>query len=335
MKNLKIFSWIGFLFVLFVAGCQKDETPVEPVVPTEKPDVILNIVDGVSKAPIKVITLEWESFNATTCKLNGDTVALKDSKVFEIPEDIIFTFVVTGEGGTVEKKVEVKALVIEPEPLPTIVFFKADQYTLPEGGGGTWLSWEIHNAYIDSVLVNGIAQADTVGSYYTGFISNSGDSDLQITYTLTAVGPGGSKDAQLTLTVPAVPPPPPPLTITEYLVNFGSWNLIKIETSEIMEGPWETSFDANTAPICAQDETMTFSTNPNKVTVDFGLPCPGEEGFIQIWIYDWALNGTTTIQGVGDIIVINESEFIFVNIGTRIIGNTWYEIFVKYSYVHP
>ena len=221
MKKL-FFSLLAaslFLFMFFT-GCEKD--PKSDNTPEiAKPDVSYKVAEVIANN-LKTATLEWESFNATTCKLNGELVALKDSKVFEIPQDITFTFVVIGEGGTVEKRVEVKAYVAEPIPLPTIVFFKADQYTLPEGGGGTWLSWEIRNAFKDSVSILGngeLFQADTISSHYTGFISNSGDTDLQVVYTLTAKGPGGSKTSSLTLVILAVPPPPPPPTLAELLCS--------------------------------------------------------------------------------------------------------------------
>jgi hypothetical protein len=77
---------------------------------------------------------------------------------------------VIGDGGTTEKKVNVKAITTPTKPLPKIVYFTTSEDTLPEGGSGAWLSWKVLNAYNDSISINGISHTDTIGSYYTGFL---------------------------------------------------------------------------------------------------------------------------------------------------------------------
>jgi len=315
MKKLYFSLFAGSIFLLIFVGCGKDPKSDNPPA-VQKPDLTYSFTEVVANN-IKVITLEWESFDATTCTLNGNPVALKDSKVFEIPVDTTFTFVVIGEGGTIQKKVMVKAFVAEPLPMPTIVFFKADQYTLPEGGGGTWLSWEIHNAYIDSVLVNGIMQTDTVGSFHTGFISNPGNTDLQVTYTLTAKGPGGTKTSQLTLTVPAVPPPP---TIGEILCAE-TRTLVYKEYAYTIDGPRILLFSYTPS---VEPETWKFSL-PNSLIVAYGS---------QQTFHNWTLNDSI-IQGFGDkyIVKLTTDTLIFYEHSFEYQGNTLVPTFTWNRYV--
>lgn len=314
MKNQKIFSWIGFLFILLFAGCQKDE-PVKPVVPPEvlKPVIHAEPYIVPSKSTIDFVRVEvsYEILNATIGYI--DAVVLEEMAgllEFDVYEDrsIVFT-AKNNEGDTETKTILMKGPVIEPLPLPTIVFFNADQYTLPEGGGATWLSWEILNAYTDSVSINGIMQADTIGSYYTGFVSNPGNTDLQVIYTLIAKGLGGTKTASLTLTIPAVPPPPP-LPTAEDTLCMGSWYLIKLEfmtppsTEWVEYEIWE----------CNLDDFITFYLNPKEVIFNFGtVKCFVGEPQTVPWL--WTMSGNViTLSGLDDHIeMLDRIKLIRVN----------------------
>jgi len=325
MKKI-IFSLLSVGLFLFV-GCGKD--PSEPVDPpnVEKPDLTYNVTEDLT-AEIKVITLSWESVRAKSCKLNGDSVALIGSKVFEIPEDVTFTFVVIGDGGTTEKKVDIKAITAPTIPLPKIVYFTTSEDTLPEGGGGAWLSWKVLNAFKDSVSINGIYQTDTIGSYYTGFLSNTGN----YVFNLTVIGPGGSKTASITILVSTQ------FTVEE-LLCFSTRTHFKDEFCDTTGVPYSVpwSFENAINP-CEKDDELTFTTNPNNLFNNFNTLCEG------VTLYSntcgWSLNESViSMQGYSDvwkIVNLSPDTLIYTYPSFRINpdGITVTPILVRCTYVH-
>lgn len=306
--KLSLLLLIGAFITLLLAGCEDD--PQNNTPDQQLPDITIQVTEqppSQGTNDIKSVTLNWETVHAETCTLNGISVELKGSKTLEIPQDIIFIFVATGEGGTKEKKVEVKASTVPAEPIPNIVFFTAYEYTLPEGGGGTWLEWKVLNAFLDSVSISGNGNTwvvDTIGSRYTGFMANSGDTDLQVIYTLTAKGPGGTSTSQLTLVVPAIPPPPPPPTMEE-LLCAGPWYLVKLEFMTPPSTEWvEASIDE-----CLLDNFLTFYINPNLVIYDFGLiSC--SVGEPQTSSGPWTLVGMILNMGMDETIEILTGDIL-------------------------
>jgi hypothetical protein len=326
MKRL-FFFFTTILLVSLFTGC-KEDPPVVPDVPdTPEPELTYTVTEVTLTGEIKVITLSWETKNATSCVLNTNSVELSGSRDFQILEDTWFYFVATGDGGKVTKSFEVKAsgvVVTPPTPAPTITI-TANPDTLPIGGGTTILTWSATNT--SSVVFNGVSY-DSIGSVETGFITSTSN------FSFTANGEGGVKTSVVTVTVLEELPPP---TTEELLCNFGLFSKVLVVYSYTTGEPsWILLYDFDQQPPCNQDITMEFSMNPNKMIYSFGEYCPGEEGNTQIFEFDWWLEGMT-IKGGGDrdIITLNQDSLVWIYESIEIQGeNTTVPIFVKATYVH-
>jgi peptidoglycan-associated lipoprotein len=90
-----------------------------------------------------------------------------------------------------------------PKPAaPTVGQFTAEPTTIQRGQSST-LRWEISGDVTSVSIDNAIGAVQNTGNRRV-FPTDS------TTYTLTAIGPGGSITASATVTVTAPPPPPPP-----------------------------------------------------------------------------------------------------------------------------
>jgi hypothetical protein len=284
MKKLFFSLFAAGLFLSILVGCGKDSEPVVP--PTvQKPDLTYTVTED-NSGEIKSITLDWNAIRATSCTLNGDTVALSGSKTTDIPENTIFTFVVAGEGGSIERAVEVKAL------LPTISL-TATPDTLPLGGGTTTLSWTTQHA--DSVKYNGVWYGPN-GSMETGFIASTSN------IAVTAKGKGGEDTSTITIKV---------LTqedITSECLNSGLWNLTQMEFCDTLGVSYAIFWNIENDPLCdAGYNSFLFTRNPNKLLLDFGYDCNGI--YQGSSVTNWSIINGTVLLLHSDNPIINDSEY--------------------------
>jgi hypothetical protein len=272
MKKLFFTLFAAGLFLLIFVGCGKDpESDTPPAV--QKPDLTYMVTED-SSGVIKIIKLDWNAIRATSCTLNGDTVALSGSKTTDIVENTIFTFVVVGEGGSIEKKVEVKAY------LP-IITLTATPDTLPIGGGTTTLSWTTQHA--DSVKYNGVWYAPN-GSIETGFIATTSN------FTVTVKGKGGEDTSTLTIKV---------LTqedIISECLDTELWTVTQMEFCDTLGVSYAIFWNIETDPLCEGDNKLLFTRNPNKVVRDYGYDCNGVyQGTSAYLNVSWSVNGMTIL----------------------------------------
>jgi hypothetical protein len=78
MKKIFFSLLAAGLFLSIFVGCGKDPESDNPP-EIAKPEISYNVAEVVAN-DLKTITLSWESFNATSFALNGNSVALKTQK---------------------------------------------------------------------------------------------------------------------------------------------------------------------------------------------------------------------------------------------------------------
>ncbi len=134
-------------------------------------------------------TLTWTSANADTVSIDNGigTVASNGSVAVSPTSDTTYTITVNGPGGSASAQTTIAVVI----PVPTVTL-SSDPSGINEGESVilTWTSANADNVSID----NGIG---TVAS--SGSVEVSPTSDT--TYTITAVGPGGSITATAAVTV--------------------------------------------------------------------------------------------------------------------------------------
>ena len=294
------------LFLLIFVGCGKDpESDNPPAV--QKPDLTYTVTED-NSGEIKAIKLDWNATRATSCTLNGDTVALSGSKTTDIVENTLFTFVVVGEGGSIEKKVEVKAY------LP-IITLTADPDTLPIGGGTTTISWTSQNT--DSVLIEGV--------WYGPNGSIQIERDITSEISALAKGKGGENTSSLSVCV---------LTMDNLLAS-GTRTYVKGEFYDTLGVLMYAFFEyenENSLP-CQKDDTRTFTMNPNISILDFGVQC-GEN--ITTYPETWSLNDSILTIGNSiveiKIVILTEDVLVYTIPSCSYVGDKVIPIVAKYTY---
>jgi outer membrane protein OmpA-like peptidoglycan-associated protein len=168
-------------------GCPvvEEATTAPTILFTASPDVIQK---GQS------VTLSWQVNNAKEVSIEGiGTVQASGSRKVKPDESTSYTLTATGEGGTQTSTVEVE---ITNSPLPAI-FFTASPETVQKGGTVT-LTWQVTNA--TDISIEGI-----------GAVKASGNRKVKVTentsFTITAVGEGGTQTSTAEVEVAAGPLP--------------------------------------------------------------------------------------------------------------------------------
>lgn len=154
----------------------------------------------VDKNPVDkgdVVTVVWNSFNATSATLNGVSVPLQGSQQFTPTTDMTFTIVVEGPNSSSNCSVQVD--IWEPIPVtsPTCTLKVAPVGVPPLEN---WLVWTTEHA--NTVTIdNGIGEVSAIGSILI-------EPAQTTTYTLTAVGDAHTTPATCTYTHTITPPTP-------------------------------------------------------------------------------------------------------------------------------
>ncbi|NOY23482.1 MAG: hypothetical protein GXO70_08230, partial [Acidobacteria bacterium] len=148
-------------------------------------------IDSYSASPTTITsggsaTLSWNTTNATSCTINGSSVAVDGTMTVSPTTTTTYTLTATGSGGSVSQDVTVTVNAAAP----TIDSYSASPTTITSGGSAT-LSWNTTNA--TSCTINGSSVA------VDGTMTVSPTSTT--TYTLTATGDGGSVSQDVTVTV--------------------------------------------------------------------------------------------------------------------------------------
>ena len=159
------------------------------------------------------ITLSWSTKNVTDVNISeiGNNLTLKGSKKVLIDRTKTYTLTAFGTGGTITSKLTISLIpTLPPEPpipepkTPPSVNFISSKYEVNDNEEFE-LIWNTRNA--TSVKINqGIGDVQKNGN----LIINIGETT---TYTLTAIGPGGTTTKNITVIYnsPIISPPLPPV----------------------------------------------------------------------------------------------------------------------------
>jgi hypothetical protein len=182
-----------------------DPTPALPIVTFTASKYLINSTEEV--------TLLWSTQNVTTVNITevGNNLTLIGSQKVTIDRTKTYTLTATGPGGSKTSKVTISLIpTLPPEPpvpdpaRPPSVTFISSKYEVNDGEEFE-LTWQTSNA--NTITIDG----------GIGNVDKNGKRTLTIeettTYTLTAVGAGGTTTQKVTVIykspVPPIPPVPP------------------------------------------------------------------------------------------------------------------------------
>jgi len=197
-------------------GCpeKKVEVPVPTVLFTASPDVV-------SKG--QSVTLTWQVTNASSVEIEGiGPVDISGSKKVKPTGNTTYTLTATGEGGTKVSSVDVE---LAAGPVP-IVLFSINPESMQTGHSAT-LKWEVTNA-TEVSIDGGIGKVQVKGSKQVKPTSST-------SYTLTAVGEGGTRTE--TVDIEVTEPPPIEARVNLQGVSFGSGNAtLTLNAKKVLDG---------------------------------------------------------------------------------------------------
>ncbi|MFC1829702.1 hypothetical protein ACFL0O_08825, partial [Thermodesulfobacteriota bacterium] len=194
-------------------------------------------------------TLRWSSTNADTCEINQGigSVDVNGSIQVSPTETTTYTITAAGPGGTTTADVTVNVTY----PLPTITA-GTDPETIMVGESST-LSWTTSNAD-NCVIDQGIGSVGLTGSIVV-------QPDKTTTYTITAIGPGGTSTANATITV-NYPSPSVSFSVNPGGIVAGesstlAWNTIYADSVSIDNGIGNV--DLSGSYIVSPSQTTTYT----------------------------------------------------------------------------
>ncbi|MDR2582934.1 MAG: OmpA family protein [Fibromonadaceae bacterium] len=200
-------------------GCPLQEAEAPPQVPA--PTIIFTAMPDVIQKGGSV-TLTWQVNNATTVSIEGiGDVPTTGTRKMKPTENTVYKLTAVGEGGTQTATADVE---IAAGPLPVILFTASSESV--QVGHVVTLKWQVTNA--TKVSIEGIGDVQLKGSKQLKPTENT-------TYTLTAVGEGGTQTETISVEVTPVP-------IIEARVNlqgvtFGSGNAtLTANAKKILDG---------------------------------------------------------------------------------------------------
>ena len=206
-----------------------------PIVdPPESPIAVLN-ANTLEVSPGSPVVLTWATEHANSASIDnevGDVSPVAGGSVTVNPtQTTTYELTAIGDGGTDTDSVTITVsdpdLTVDP---PVILRFEGDPSSITTGQS-SFLEWEVENA--TSLSINqGIGSVEPVdiGAERVNPSSTR-------TYTLTAVGPGGTRTTETTITVSDPPPacPDPPS-----IDSFGAADT-SIFLGEAVDLDWSTS----------------------------------------------------------------------------------------------
>jgi len=200
-------------------GCPAQEVKVEAV---PAPVILFTATpDVVQKG--NSVTLTWQVTNATSVSIDGvGDVQASGTRKMKPTENTVYKLTAVGEGGTQTATAEVE---IAAGPLPVILFTASSESV--QVGQAVTLKWQVTNA-TEVNISGGIGKVQLKGSKQLKPTENT-------TYTLTAVGEGGTQTEAISVEVTPVP-------VIEARVNlqgvtFGSGNAtLTANAKKILDG---------------------------------------------------------------------------------------------------
>lgn len=200
-------------------------------------------------------TITWNSTNATSCTLNGSSVALTGNQVFSsIAATTTYTLACSGVGGS--KSAQTTVTVV---PVPT-VSISASPTTIASGESST-LTWSSTNA--TSCTINSSSVAVSGSSVKTNITATT-------TYTLACFGVGGNKSGQVTVTV--APVPSVTFSVDATLIETGTSTTLRWTSS----GATSCNLNSQVVGTAGPQFTGNLSTNQT-----YSLTCTGIGGTSQ------------------------------------------------------
>jgi outer membrane protein OmpA-like peptidoglycan-associated protein len=192
-------------------GCPEEEEE-----DGEEPTIIFNVSQE-SIIAGQFTTLSWITTNATEVEIEGlGVVSAKGSKKVKPSETTTYTITATGPGGS---KTETLEVIVESGEGPSIIF-NANQESVQSGQTVT-LTWMVSDA--TEVSIEGIGTVPAKGSRKVKVFETT-------TYTLTAVGEGGTRTEAVEVLVESAPLPVIIFTASSESVQKGqnvtlNWNV--------------------------------------------------------------------------------------------------------------
>ncbi len=239
---------------------------------------IFPVLTATISANAKTITvgepliLTWDSTHADTCEIQPGIgeISTNGSITVYPTETTTYTLTASGLGDTTISRVTVT--VNQPEPTVTI---SADPKSI-HVGESTTLTWTSTNA-TQVTIDNGIGDVPLNGSMEVSPTSST-------TYTITAIGPGGTDTSAITVNV--MPPVPSvsitasPETIVAGQTSTLSWSSTNAETASIDNGIGSVDVNGSISVSPTQDTTYTITVNgpggsdSASVTIKVTYPLP-------------------------------------------------------------
>lgn len=283
------------------------------------------------------VNFSWNTQNATSASVSGiGPVALNGSASRNITQTTTYTLTATGPGGSVQCSETITVAAETPKPTCES---SATPNHVPYGGGNVRFTWSTTNA-TKVTINNGIGEVQKSGNV-TRFI------DKDVTYTLTATGPGGTVQCQERVGVgepkpPIDPPGPKRPTCDAFSANpdsFGdgggttqlSWATTNATSVSINQGVGSVPVDGsknvavNTSKTfvltatgpggsvqCSDSVTVDDIPPPNPLTCDSFTASPNnlDEDGGEVTL-SWNTTGATSVSinhGVGSVPVDGSEE---------------------------
>ncbi|MDB5195415.1 MAG: hypothetical protein JWO84_599 [Parcubacteria group bacterium] len=247
------------------AHCSTTITVTNPPPPPAPAPTCVLEADPTSIAQGGSSTLRWGVTNATSVTLAGSqTASIHSGQLVVTPsQTTTYTLTARGNGGTVTCTATVT--VIPPAPTAPVCTLVANPTAIAAGGAST-LSWTTSNASNVSIDT-GIGQVSTSGGRNVAPAQTT-------TYTLTAVGNGGTVHCSATVTVVPQTPTAPvctlsaaPTTILQGSAATLSWTTSNASNVSITNiGSVSTSGSSTVAP--AQTTTYVLTATGTGGTVN-------------------------------------------------------------------
>lgn len=254
-------------------GTATDQVTIT-VIPTNPPPAIsLSVSDGFIVRG-EATTLSWESQYADSVVIDQDVGVVAATGTAPVTPEVTTTYtaIATGPGGTTTAKITVT--VMQPSPTVTLT---ADPMSIMVGESAT-LAWTSSDA--DTIRFDqGIGSAALQGSLTVSPIETT-------TYTLTAIGPGGTTTKSVTVTV-TYPEPTVSFSATPLAITLGesvtlSWTTTDADNVVIEPGIGTVTPNGSITVAPTATTTYTISvSNPGtqvpvtaSVTVTVNFPPP-------------------------------------------------------------
>jgi hypothetical protein len=207
------------------------------------PEIRLFAADQPFLQPGQSSTLRWDVGFCSKVELIGDirvTVGCSGSWAVAPSQTTNYNLIATGFNGELVNQI-ITVIVVQPQPLPTVEYFYADDSTVNQGQSTT-LRWKVQNCGRVSIAGVNNAVLPCEGSVV---VRPNGTQH----YPLTAFSPDGQKQTVVDLAISVLLPPPPAI---EYF--YASRTSIAWEDKTTLY--WKVSHAAKVELIAATSEQV-------------------------------------------------------------------------------